>query len=236
MGSWDELCLVCGICPGGGPYALLSPYQLEDEARKIAAEIEEGNEELVAIVKDALQASFSPDEKTLGFRHDWLPDGVGSVSGEKHHYATGKCIAIGYFADIGWAPVHGSKVPDGRHVQIRQVTEDSGGSFAALVCTDGPWSETLDYWPSNCSTAEGLNPNFFVHERCYYYLKTWIAHTSLPPSHDGRTLSFAGELYELLNSREEQRSELHNCASRISRLKHAKAPTMRYSLEWITQA
>ncbi|KAI0795361.1 hypothetical protein BC629DRAFT_1262457, partial [Irpex lacteus] len=50
------------------------------------------------------------------------------------------------------------------------------------------------------------NPNFFVHERCYYYLKTWIDHATLPPSHDGRLLSFAGELYELLNSREKQRS------------------------------
>ena len=207
MGSWDELCLLCGVCPGGGPYMLLSSHQVEDEASTIAAEIEEGNEELVAIVRDALLASFAEDEKTLGFRYDWLPEGMGSTIAEDHHYATGTCVAIGYFTDIGWAPFRDGKIPDGRNVQVRRVTQDNGGSFAALVCKHGPWTETLDFWPSNCSTATDFNCNFALHDRCYCFLKTWIDQTNLSPPSDGRTLSFAGELYEMLNSRAQLRGE-----------------------------
>ncbi|KAI0084837.1 hypothetical protein BDY19DRAFT_997400 [Irpex rosettiformis] len=210
MGSWDELCLVCGVCPGGGPYSLLTRYQLEDKAREIASELEEGNEELVAIVRDALAASFSDEEGTLGFRYDWLPEGMGSVSVEDHHYATGTCIAVGYFTDIGLAPFHDSKLPDGCNVQIRQVTQDSGGSFGALVCTQGPRTETLDFWPTDCSTTEDINCNFAVHDRCYYYLKNWINHAGLPSPNNGRSLSFAGELYELLNSRTNPRDSDHS--------------------------
>jgi hypothetical protein len=95
--SWDELCCVCGVCPGGGPYSLLDRHQVQDKAEEIAGEIKKGDEQLVKIVQDALEGSFSPDERKLGFRHDWLPEGMGSTSGDILHYSTGRQIAVGYF-------------------------------------------------------------------------------------------------------------------------------------------
>lgn len=206
--SWDELCCVCGVCPGGGPYSLLDRHEAHEhwQARTIASEIKEGDEQLVKIVRDALDASFSPDEKQLGFRHDWLPEGMGSTSAEALHYSTGRQVVVGYFKkDEGGVLVRAGQIPSGEHIQVRQVCGYNGGDFTTVVCTYGPWDEREIYETSYCSVRNIPIANTPVCERCYYFLRSWIDWSSLPPARNGRTLSFPGELYELVNSREKER-------------------------------
>ncbi|KAF8903674.1 hypothetical protein CPB84DRAFT_1677885 [Gymnopilus junonius] len=47
--------------------------------------------------------------------------------------------------------------------------------------------------------------NFFLSEGCFHYLEAWLDFSSLPKTQHDQYLSFAGELYEVLNSREEGR-------------------------------
>ena len=61
-------------------------------------------------------------------------------------------------------------------------------------------SRTGAYWQTGIG-------NFFLSECCYKFLEAWIARPGLPPMWDGRSLSFAGELWEVVNSRETGRSE-----------------------------
>ncbi|KAI0338961.1 hypothetical protein BDW22DRAFT_1362297 [Trametopsis cervina] len=205
MGSWDELCLLCGVCAAGGPHSLLSKFSLEKVAKQIAAEMKKADDpEMLQVITNAFEASFSPNQKLLGFHHEWLPDGVGSVAGETLHYSTDRCIAIGYFdpdEGFGTAPCRGDLIPDGKNVQIRQVGDCAGGSFSTVIRTRGWRDEREEYVGSGCSSSEDPNPNFDFCQRCYYYLKCWLDMSTLPPPSNQRSLPFAGELYELINSR-----------------------------------
>ena len=60
MGSWDELCILCGVAPSGGCSKLLPKHDLEKRARQIADEIKPGDEETFKIVLDALDALRGP--------------------------------------------------------------------------------------------------------------------------------------------------------------------------------
>ncbi|KAH7928587.1 hypothetical protein BV22DRAFT_1058536 [Leucogyrophana mollusca] len=66
---------------------------------------------------------------------------------------------------------------------------------------------------THCTSWDTLNPNFFVSEGCYRYLEAWVGIDGLPLRNahvpHTRGLSFAGELYEIVNSRMEQRDRSH---------------------------
>lgn len=207
---WDQLCLLCGIRPAGGPSALLRHDNLSIAARQIASEIRDDDDELYSIVKEGLSATFHPDEKRLDFRHEWLPDGLGyDVDADRMvNYATSYCVAIGYFSnnEDGMAPIREDQVPDGMNVRVRQVMNNfQGGDFETVVQLLANGRERRDDVPSACSVEHENNPNFALCERCYYFLKSWIDRSSLPPSI--RDLTFAGELYEVINSQEPRRGE-----------------------------
>lgn len=214
MGCWDELCVVCGVS-GGGPSELLSSYTLDTDSRKIASEIAVSDsthtlseDSLFAIVRDALEATITP--RSLS-RASWLPDGVGSgveVGPSFDFYNTWRCVAVGYFdreSGEGRAPVRDGLVPDGKHVRVRQVIDEYAGDFSRVVCTvatpSGREVEVQREKLSMCAVVHGIQPNIRTCERCYYYLRNWVDTDSLPPPASNRKLSFAGELYETLNSR-----------------------------------
>ncbi|KAF8154075.1 hypothetical protein B0H34DRAFT_625295, partial [Crassisporium funariophilum] len=48
--------------------------------------------------------------------------------------------------------------------------------------------------------------NFWVSEGCFHYLQAWIDFARLPAASHNRKLSFSGELYEVVNSRETGRN------------------------------
>ncbi|GJE88814.1 hypothetical protein PsYK624_049010 [Phanerochaete sordida] len=206
MGSWDELCLLCGVfC---GPSHLLSKYGVDDVAKTIATEVDPGDHETLNIVRDALLASFSDKDRMLGYKPAWLPDGMGNAG-----YSTGHYVAVGCFDAQGEASLRDGKAPDARHVEVRRVRDGDGGDFGEVLTADEDGAET---WQSNytaCSVRrEGGVPNVFLCERCYAYLEKWVDWPSLPapssaPLGDAE-LSFAAELYEIVNSRKARRDEV----------------------------
>lgn len=206
MGSWDELCLLCGVY--SGPCDIVSKYGLDDVAKAIAAEIRPDDAELFNIVKDALLSSFSPDDRLLSYSPKWLPEGMGNGG-----YSTRAWIAVGCFNEDGEAPLRGDSIPDGRYVQVRRVRDGDGGDFGELLVTrDGEEVEENTYTVCSVRREEGL-PNFFLCERCYSYLENWLDRDSLPPRSNAfpsasEPLSFASELYEIVNSRKARRGEL----------------------------
>ncbi|PSR76742.1 hypothetical protein PHLCEN_2v8227 [Hermanssonia centrifuga] len=224
MGSWDELCILCGACPEGGPHDLLHPEGIDDYARQLADEIDPYNDDLFDTIRNALK--YSIPQKTLLFRAEWLPNGMGS-----RQYCSDVCVALGYFGkDEGTVPRDRDGIPDGRNVQVRRVTDSSSGDFERVLQETVVQNEDvsagdesaeedevsgeesfeaskLDLY-SMCAVAHG-SPNIWLHERCYHYMQSWIDWQSLPrfialPS-SGEELSFAGELYEIANSRKQTR-------------------------------
>ena len=212
MGSWDELCLLCGICPAGGPSALLHRNDLHDIACQLAADIRVDtltDDDILSIVTDALSSSFSDDDRVLGYRPNWLPDGLG----QRADLTQCTCIAIGYF-DVdreGEAPIRDNgRVPDGRNVEVRRVRDIVGGDFRvvvrAIVDEDDEqkdsealemlepedqeelgdqeeWKEHEEDCDSACSVSEvnyPNNPNFWLCERCYRLLNAWLDKDALP--------------------------------------------------------
>ncbi|TCD71918.1 hypothetical protein EIP91_000050 [Steccherinum ochraceum] len=78
LGDWDEVCMICAICPSGGPYELVDEEDLEDVAGDIAAEVKallfEGkgrpaayadspNDGLPEVLLDQKESSSIPDEE-----------------------------------------------------------------------------------------------------------------------------------------------------------------------------
>ncbi|KAI0346160.1 hypothetical protein BDW22DRAFT_725295 [Trametopsis cervina] len=211
MGSREQLCLLCGVCAVGGPHLLLPQHKLEEVTEQLATETKKGDLETQRIIAEALATMFFPTEMEVGFRHEWRPEGAGPVAGEVLHYYTDRCIAIGYFEpddNLGAAPRRGDLIPDGTNVRIRQVGECAGGFFCTVMRARGWRDEPAEVRISDCSTTDGSNPNLAVCQRCYHYLKFWLDMSTLPASCNERSLSFAGELYEVVNSRTARRDIL----------------------------
>lgn len=230
MGSWDELCLVCGASPSGGPIALLHRVHIEKTASEIAAEVKEeitdiAEEQLVEIVKEALASSFSEHDRTLGYRPVWLPD----ETGQRADLTEAPCCAIGYFNDDGDVPVRDGKIPDGRFVEARAVRNCVGGDFSEVVQTsteailnpppvtyeNGPDSDGVELEPeilyqySSCSVAvvnHPHNPNFWTCIDCirrlWLYTRDVVDRTPSPNCPEG----WFSQLYEVINSRLQHRT------------------------------
>jgi hypothetical protein len=226
MGCWDELCVVSGIRPGGHPWALFSPSDLEELSSTIANEVHVLTEthldlsQLTSIVTEAL-TTFLPREAGGLSQYDgdvwWVPEGLFDWEG----FDTS--VAIGYFNEMGECPIDTSgemrkvdqneagefwPIPNGVGVEVRRVRQGDSGSFDVVVIEDnngkgGEWEEKR--W-SQCAAHVGIEgPNFFVLEGCYRYLEMWLD-PSVPlsvPSQaaHGQSLPLAGEFYEIIHSR-----------------------------------
>lgn len=207
IGSWDELCLLCGVfC---GPSHLLSRYGVDDVAQTISREIFPGDQETLDIVRGALFSCFSDEDILPGYIPTWLPDGMGSAG-----YSTGRYVAIGCFGEDGGAPLRDGKVPDGQHVEVRHVRDGDGGDFNEVLVVREDGEEAWEHANTSCSVRGASSaPNIFLCERCYAYLNKWLDERQLPsrpcsPPLDSTQLSLAAELYEIVNSRKARRDEV----------------------------
>ena len=219
MGSWDELCLVCGACTSGGPIALLHRVHLEKTASEIAAEVKQeitdiAEEQLVDVVKEALASSFSGNERTLGYRPVWLPH----ETGQRADLTETLCCAIGYFDDDGDAPVRDGKIPDGRFVEAREVHNCVGGDFSETVqipaeaILNPPPSVELEPEINQYSSCSAVvvnhphNPNFWTCIDCirrlWLYTRDVVDRTPSRNCPEG----WFSQLYEVINSRTQHRT------------------------------
>jgi hypothetical protein len=221
MGSWDEVCIICGISPsadpqGSGPSWLFAQWegQQSKDLVEIVAEVVSINGddsiETLAIVSDALLRSIYENSGTIDLLRKVMP-GLCDWSGFK------RCIAIGQFNDDGEATREGddeishANIPDGRQVEVRLVEGFDSASFNKILKVDDQGEEKAEFAYSYCGAFEA-NPNIFTSEGCYHYLHAWIDWTALPPRKqafpsDPAPLTFGAELYEIVNSQEMLRGE-----------------------------
>lgn len=210
MGFWDTLCPLCGVAPDGGPTYLAGEWRQDDELQSVVAELREGrgldDKQLLQILKDGFNASIAKERV--------LPRGYG-----KGDYCTAY-VGVGYWDDYGnfdsWHDHPKDKdsnaVPDGREVEILRLRDADGygGVFNTVIEKNDNGEEEAVDRRIDCDPAD--SPCFFMCEHCYYYLGAWLDLDALPErSHafpnNPEPLSFAGELYEVINSRVDKRGE-----------------------------
>jgi hypothetical protein len=217
MGSWDQLCIICGISPYAGPRRLR--YDLDKVAQDITSEIASAtvdqvdskrNDEILNIVREGLSSTFSDNERNLGYVPEWKPAGVSDW------FAFRRCVAIGHFdGEFGTATVlkdekDGSvKIPGGRNVEVRLVDGFNSAWFAQKLMgleedADGEIVEVEQEAISGILDYNG-NPNFFTSEGCYHYIRAWLDFDGMPPRTrafpmESTPLTFGGEFYEIINS------------------------------------
>ena len=214
MGCWDSLCLLCGVAPGGGPESLAAKYCLHDDLQPIVAELRQlgvmkqlDDEELIRILEEGFDAGIAND--TI------LPRGYG-LGDYCQNY-----IGIGYWDDHGefgfrrrydasGARLDQYLVPDGRDVSVRRLR--GGGSYGGkfdYVLERGMSGQIEETSRLTLCDPAG-SPCLFLCEHCYHFLAAWLDFDSLPNRsvafpNDPTPLDFPGELYEVVNSRRNQR-------------------------------
>ena len=211
--GWNELCLLSGLRPGGGPSHLLLPdHDIDSVVEVMADEIREISEtiplDLLSILRESLTLAADDDSGNDNWDNK-KPPGLTEWS----YFDIS--IAIGYF-DGEWgcckAYYHNlntgaARAPGGRNVELRRVYSDVESACFNHVVTEA--STVGCGMDSDCTTFWG-NPNFFVLEGCYKYLEAWLDRDDLPPRNvafpdDDEPMSIASEFYEIVNSREQSR-------------------------------
>ncbi|EKM57371.1 uncharacterized protein PHACADRAFT_142684 [Phanerochaete carnosa HHB-10118-sp] len=210
----DEVCVLCGIRPFGGPTWLCSSS--ETHATRIAKDIcDAGAVDLpLTEVKSNLLKAISVEN--LDFF-----EGDPRMTVESGY--EDDCIAIGYFDSTGsYAPCrhHGRPLhPTGDDVRVRRVNVPfSGAKFTAVITIiDGERQAATSV--SNCNTMQRDSTssdrmcmdsdqccNVWVHLACHAYLEAWLdcAHAPRLGRH-GQLLSLTSELYEIVASRRQPR-------------------------------
>lgn len=222
LSSGAQLCPLCGICYSGGPTSLTSLIlNAENEdtiARAFLANLTSPDQALGLHLPEDTQELLSTIHASVKACHAAMSDWRGSQS-EDSRWSCSTWVAIGYFDEDGQAPVERYRtrvfVPDGSNVTVRQVTDSYYASFQNAL-SDGVGADGMasrKVWHdviSNCDIEDDPTcPNIAMCLRCFYYLKAWLDGDTLPLPSDGRRLSFAGELYEIVNS-QDSRGELCN--------------------------
>ncbi|PPQ96046.1 hypothetical protein CVT26_004679 [Gymnopilus dilepis] len=222
MGHYDELCLLCGISPIPLSDIYTDPsYGAEDLAEKVIEydstlleDMDLDEEGLQEVLYRALSAE-SADGLDWFTRPGWRWEGFT------------RCIAVGHFVVDGDTPHEivrvdegcMRKIPDGQGVETRLVDDANCGEFRRVIDEtideEGNVIETKEEKLSRTSSTnyiydklhdlEDSFGNFFVSEGCYHYLQAWLDFAQLPPAQHDRQLTFAGELYEVINSRQQGR-------------------------------
>lgn len=161
-----------------------------------------------------------------------LPEGMG------YEEYSETFVALGHWDDDGeFAFYHGKgEIPDGTHVEMRRVRDADGygGKFNTLLSNDNDQEdkeggheddddaqdegdsddgeeEEGQFRNTNCDPVD--SPCLFLCEHCYHYMRAWLDVDSLPDRRRAfpsgpEVLSFAGELYEIINSRKQQRGAI----------------------------
>jgi hypothetical protein len=209
MGQWDELCVLSGIGPEGGPPGLFNKSQLQDVASTMATDILNATNlsifeaDLKSIIQKALPLVTLRDPICL-----W----PGSQT----------CIGIGHFDRHGECPkgwvtaveeernVENARILSGDDIEVRTVHSSSweNGGFHVMerLLPSGKLKKQQQMSDCNCRMHDSVS-NFFILAGCWIYLQAWLD-VSLQPrlsSYSGKPLSLAGEFYEIINSRRDKR-------------------------------
>ncbi|GJE96639.1 hypothetical protein PsYK624_128390 [Phanerochaete sordida] len=199
--GWDEVCILCGIRPYGGPVWFGAS---EESATQIAQEVVAAGftdlppDALAAMLLDLFQTN--PD--------DFDPRYKASV----HPGYDKDCIAIGHFDRTGgYEPCrHAGRAlhPPGDNVQVRRVADNSSGASFNQVVELVRGERVTSAQATTCDTYGGCACNLWLHVACWGHLQHWLA-CSLPPraGRSGEPLPLAGELYEIAASRAEPQQE-----------------------------
>jgi len=234
MGSWEELCVLSGIGPGGGPRYLFNQSKVEETASAMVCEIQNltppddatpshglTEHDLQHIVEEALIIANTGVDGCWNGIPTWFSNHIINWSGRE------RCIAIGHFVGGNgecpkewgtdnscgeWMPGT-ARIPLGDNVEVRIVDGyQTCGTFNNVIIRLPDGEEDADEESDcSCATNNGIG-NVFVFEGCWIYLQAWLD-VSLPPrlnSCSDEPLSLAGEFYEIVNSRKERRK----CMSR----------------------
>ncbi|PVG01671.1 hypothetical protein CPB86DRAFT_812300 [Serendipita vermifera] len=208
MGCWDELCLICGLRPGGGPDALFG--DLDECVEMILNSLKEqklklrlNKKQARAEIRKVLKLFDAEDEDTPTEYEKAIVDG--SIPPGPYFPLTSEswdgwaAIAIGVFDedDDDIEPAKGNMVT----TRLVSCPTGYGGSFEGV--------EGMD---EDVTTDASTNSNnFFCLRAPYYYLQAWVDRDSLPPRQTAFPLepdmSFEGEFYEIINSKPDSRSE-----------------------------
>ncbi|CAG8648542.1 4255_t:CDS:10, partial [Acaulospora colombiana] len=207
MGCWDELCLICGLRPGGGPRLLCG--ELEKcldmiiqslEKQKIKIESYEDDDELIEDIKRILSL-FEGGDFYIPTNYERAVE-EGSISPgsyfpftyERNNWDGWKAIAIGIFDQQS----NGDGPPGkGKAVTTRLVTHwtEVGGRFGRVEGSD----------VAVYTDASASSDAFFCLRGPYFYVQSWIDRDSLPPRQATFPLepdmSFEGEFYEIVHYR-----------------------------------
>lgn len=250
-GDWDEVCIICAICPSGGPCTLVDvddDEDLEDTACRIAKEVkanllEERNEgesidisdeELQTIVTEALASSLSGPFRNDGLP-EWLPEGLGAI-GSYRQKTSRDCVAIGYFGERdGRAPIRrDQRFPDGQNVETRHVRGLEYGNFDKIVRHGANGEMIEEDTPSVCSVGgieaysyESHHPNFWLCKECYQCLHGWMKQETVS------TKEFSDEeLYEVVHSQSARRSGEHSQTLRPTVVLTDSARPFQWAYSW----
>lgn len=209
MACWeaDEVCFLCGVTPNGP--SKLTTKDLDGTVSNLVDALLEHFPDILSTTenvetKDDLHSLLNTILK------ETAPDDLENLSG-----AFQDCIAIGYFDEDGGTPreavgdsITEFRFPDGQFVKTRLVDYANCGEFWEEVVrkpnpNTGEVEEVKEQNISRTGAAfQGGFGNFFLSRCCLAFLEGWIDRTQLPPMWDGRHLSFVGELWEIVNSRE----------------------------------
>ncbi|KAF8903673.1 hypothetical protein CPB84DRAFT_1746072 [Gymnopilus junonius] len=215
MMGWDELCPLCGIAP--------------DPPHHIYADPITGADDLTTKIIDydpSLLDDMEMDEDTL---RDMLEkilemDPPGDPNSPRWHWeGFENCIAVGSESlmsheNFRMGNEYKAIIPDGKGVEVRLVSGPQYGVFSCIIhrAVDeaGNAIQSIEKKFSNTSSNINLDHNgledsmfgnFFLSEGCFRYLQAWLDFGRFPPPQHDRQLSFAGELYEVVNSRKDGR-------------------------------
>ena len=224
--AWDEVCILCGTA--GGPRNLVGEEPtVQEAASALAAEIHTlrltlastddatastsmSESNLVAIIEDALSMAVHDDVMEVP---SWFQGHISEWSGLVNDVAIGHFNADGECPNT-LGPVQENDrynkrlhfIPPGDDVEVRMVREYSCGGMYDVVVLEH--EQRIQRQPTECScrVSDGIG-NVYVHEGCWIYHQAWLDVS--PPtrlgSRSGMPLSFAGEFYEIVNSRRERR-------------------------------
>lgn len=206
MGTWDEVCVLCGAAPGAfGPPHLCPGYRLDQSASQLAKEIQTydlvdlQHDELVAILTkvcaahhDLWELTLPLDEEELNYRdftQFWRED----------------AFVIGHFGFEGRYDVckHSERElhPTGEGVAIRHVCCDSGGAWFENVVATERGQRIID---NRMTRYNSGTFNTWVHIPCFKYLEAWLDCPLSPRmGRSAQPLGLANEMYELVRSRKE---------------------------------
>lgn len=206
------LCPLSALDPNQGPKTLIDEPDLKDVASEMALEILSYDvcsldfDELTSILSSALSLTLSPPEGGLTDNpvHK-LPDGI-------FKWEDDGVLGIAYWdrdqiLDLDPLMVN-DRCRSGLGVETRLLGGHDGYGYFYSIIVGGEDGEEKGWVDRFTCCSDNRGWPFFVLRTCFQYLSVWLD-PHLPPriafKDSAPTMSLEGELYEILNTRNEER-------------------------------